>query len=231
MQRTRVKICGITCVEDALLAARSGADAVGLIFHPPAARGITITTAEQILAAVPPFITPVGLFLDQPAFSIISVANRLKLQWLQLHGHETAEDVKELSAFHIVKAIHVKPNKLRDTLAPWRDAVAAGLPNLRALVLETGWASAKGGTGIENDWEQIREIQSEGGFDDLPPIVLAGGLRPSTVGGVIEMLRPWAVDVSSGVEEVKTRKSPDRIAAFLKAVRAADRNSDFAPSV
>lgn len=230
MQRTRIKICGVTCVEDALVAAKAGADAIGLIFHPPAARGVAITTAEEIVAAIPPFLTPVGLFLDSPAFSVESVARRLKLQWVQLHGHETAREVKELGAFHVLKAIHVKPNKLDEALDPWREAVAAGLPNLKGLILETGWTSAKGGTGIENDWEQIRLIQDEGGFDSLPPIILAGGLRPSSVGSVIEMLRPWAVDVSSGVEEVKGRKSPERIAAFIKAVRCADRNSDYAPS-
>lgn len=230
MQRTRVKICGITCVEDALLAANAGADAIGLIFHKPAVRGVTIARAEEIIAAIPPFVTPVGLFLDAPPANIASVANRLKLQWLQLHGHETAADVKELVAFRIIKAVHVLPGKLDETLAPWREAIAAGLPNLKAMVLETGWASAKGGTGIENDWQQILQIQAAGGFDDLPPIILAGGLRPSTVAGVIEMLRPWAVDVSSGVEEIKARKSPERVHAFLKAVRTADRNCDGIPS-
>ncbi len=217
-------------MEDALLASNAGADAIGLIFHPPAARGVAIATAEEIIAAIPPFVTPVGLFLDSPAASIASLASRLNLRWIQLHGHETADNVKELSALHIIKAIHVLPGKLRETLAPWRDAVAAGLPNLKGIILETGWASAKGGSGIENDWQQIRQIQAEGGFDDLPPLILAGGLRPSTVGGVIEMLRPWAVDVSSGVEETKGRKSPERVAAFIKAVRTADRNCDGIPS-
>lgn len=230
MQRTRVKICGITCVEDALLAANAGADAIGLIFHKPAVRGVNLATAEEIIAAIPPFVTPVGLFLDSPAANIASLANRLKLQWIQLHGHETAAHVKELATFRIIKAVHVLPNKLEETLAPWREAVAAGLPNLKALVLETGWASAKGGTGIENDWDQIRQLQNDGAFDDLPPIILAGGLRPSTVGGVVEMLRPWAVDVSSGVEEIKARKSPERVHAFIKAVRGADRNCQGIPS-
>lgn len=230
MQRTRVKICGITCVEDALLASNAGADAIGLIFHKPAARGVSIATAEEIIAAIPPFVTPVGLFLDTPSANIASVAKRLNLQWLQLHGRESAADVKQLGAFHIIKAVHVLPGKLDETLAPWRDAVAAGLPNLKAIVLETGWASAKGGTGIENDWNQIRELQNDGGFDTLPPVILAGGLRPSTVAGVVEMLRPWAVDVSSGVEEIKGRKSPERVHAFLKSVRTADRNCDGIPS-
>lgn len=203
---------------------KAGADAIGLIFHPPAARGISILTAEAILATLPPFVAPVGLFLDSPTANITSVAHRLGLNWVQLHGHETPQQVAELKDFNVLKALHVKPNLLHQTLQPWREAVAGGLTNLRGIILETGWALATGGTGIENDWDQIEQIQSEGGFDGLPPIILAGGLRPSTVTGVIERLRPSAVDVSSGVEEVKGRKSPQRVEAFLRAVRLADHN-------
>jgi phosphoribosylanthranilate isomerase len=212
------------------MAAEQGADAIGLIFHPPATRGVSLLTAEQIIASLPPFADPVGLFLDSPSANIKTVAARLKLQWVQLHGRETPQQVEELEHLHVIKAIHVKPDRLDETLNPWREAVAKGLTNLRALVLETGWASAKGGTGIENDWEQIRTVQMNDGFDDLPPIILAGGLRPSTVGNVIEMLRPWAVDVSSGVEEQRGRKSPERTTAFFRAVRAADHNCNRMPT-
>lgn len=229
MSRTRVKICGVTCAEDALAACEIGVDAIGIIFHPPASRGVSLLTAEQILSAIPPFVTPVGLFLDSPTANVSSVAARLHLNWLQLHGHETPEQVAELGQYNIIKAVHVRPDRLQQTLDLWRSAVAKGLPNLRALVLETGWGSAKGGTGIENDWQQIREVQMAGGFDGLPPIILAGGLASSTVGGVIEMLRPWAVDVSSGVEEVRGRKSVERMTAFTKAVRLADHNCQHVP--
>jgi phosphoribosylanthranilate isomerase len=224
--RTRVKICGITSVDDAILAAEAGADAIGLIFHPPASRGISPTIAEQITAALPPFVDPVALFLDSPAFGINAITRRLKITWVQLHGHETPANVAELADHQVIKAIHVRPGKLDETLAPWREAVAKGLPNLRALVLETGWSNVQGGSGIENDWDQILQVQLEGGFDGLPPIILAGGLRASTVGSVIERLHPWAVDVSSGVEEIKGHKSADRVAAFIRAVRHADHNNN-----
>lgn len=230
MQRTRVKICGVTCVEDALVAAEAGADAIGLIFHPPASRGICLLTAERIVAALPPFLTPVGLFLDSPTCNVNSVAGRLKLRCVQLHGRETPEQVAELKDLQVIKAIHVQPGKLQEALAPWRAAMAKGLPNLRALVLETGWASARGGTGIENDWDQIGAVQHDGGFAGLPPLILAGGLTPATVGGVVEVLHPWAVDVSSGVEEIKGRKSPQLVAAFIEAVQAADHSRSDIPS-
>lgn len=226
MHRTRVKICGITSVEDARLAVDAGADAVGLIFHPPAARGISVLAAEQIIATLPPFVAPVGLFLDMPPAAVAATATRLRLPSVQLHGRETPDDLKELAAFNVVKAIHVMPNRLLDALEPWRQAIAAGLKNLKGLVLETGWGAARGGTGIENDWEQIRHAQETGGFEGLPPLILAGGLRPSNVGSVVEMLRPYAVDVSSGVEETKGRKSPERLAGFMRAVRIADHNAN-----
>lgn len=231
MPRTRIKICGITCEEDALLAANAGADAIGLIFHPPATRGISLLTAERILAALPPFITPIGLFLDTPVTNILAVAGKLRLACVQLHGHETPQIVRELPDLGVIKAIHVKPGKLNESLDIWREACTAGLPNLRALVLETGWGKEQGGTGFENDWEQIQQAQIAGAFDGLPPVILAGGLRPSNVSHVVQMLRPYAVDVSSGVEEIKGRKSNDRILAFVHAVRLADHNCHHVPMV
>ena len=224
MPRTRIKICGITCEEDALLAVNAGADAIGLIFHPPAARGISLFTAERIVAALPPFVTPIGLFVDTHGANVQTIATKLRLNFIQLHGQETPQFVRDLAPLGVIKAVHVKPGKLRESLQIWHEACAAGIPNLRALVLETGWGKEKGGTGIENDWEQIRQAQLAGDFDGLPPVILAGGLRPSNVGNVIQMLHPFAVDVSSGVEEIKGRKSNDLILAFVHAVRLADHN-------
>lgn len=218
MGKTRVKICGITSAEDALLAAAAGADAVGMIFHPPAARCVAMPVAEQIIGSLPPFITAVGLFVDLPASEILSIAGRLNLHCLQLHGHESPDDVRALSTFSVIKAINVNPGELHSALAPWRQAVTAGLPNLKGIVLDTGG----GGTGIENDWEQIADVQRSGGFEGLPRIILAGGLQPGNVQRLIETLRPYAVDVSSGVEQTKGKKSPARIAEFMQAVRRAD---------
>ena len=222
MGKTRVKICGITSAPDALLAVAAGADALGLIFHPPAGRCVSMLVAEQIVAALSPFVMPVGLFVDLPTGDINSIAGRLHLRCIQLHGHETPADVKALAEFGVIKAIHVKPGELEDALRPWREAVAAGLPNLRGLVLETGWGATQGGTGIENDWQQIEDVQRKGGFKKLPPIILAGGLQAANVREVIEKLRPYAVDVSSGVEQSKGQKSRERLAEFMQAVNLAD---------
>ena len=217
MQRTRVKICGVTCVEDALVAAAAGADAIGLIFHPPASRGVSILTAEKIVAGLPPFTTPVGLFLDALPESITSTASRLKIQWIQLHGHETPAQVEGLKQFHVIKAVHVKPGKLQESLA----ALARG-PRERPPAAPSAHR-ARDRLGPRPGRHRHRErlgtdpaVQASGGFDDLPPLILAGGLCPLTVGQVIEMLRPLAVDVSSGVEETKGRKSAQRVHAFIR---------------
>lgn len=230
MSRTRVKICGVTSAQDATLAVNAGVDAIGLIFHPSASRSISLLTAEQIIAVLPPFVTPVGLFLDCPAANVISLASKLHLSWIQLHGHETAEVVQSLAPLNIIKAIHVKPGKLLEALAPWHEACAKGLANLRGLVLETGWVKEQGGTGVENDWAQIQQAQADGAFNGLPPLIVAGGLRPSNVAQVIITLHPLAVDVSSGVEEVKGRKSRDRVSSFMRAVRNGDRSRNLTPS-
>lgn len=223
-------MCGITCVEDALAAALAGADAIGLLFHPPSTRNVSMATAEQILAALPPFVDPVGLFVDTPIADVASHARHLQLRWIQLHGHETPSQVAELGDFQVIKAIHVKPDQLQETLAPWREAIAKGLPNLRGLVLETGTAAGKGGTGIENDWEQIAALQAAGGFTGLPALILAGGLHPANVAAVITRLHPYAVDVSSGIEETKGRKSVQRINDFLREVRTADHQLAHEPT-
>lgn len=125
--------------------------------------------------------------------------------------------VAELGEFNVLKVIHVKANTLDATLAKWRNA---RLANLRGIVLET--AGTSGGSGQENDWETIRLAKERGSFEGLPPIILAGGLHPGNVAAVVRMLRPWAVDVSSGVEAAKGEKSPGRIHEFVAAVRSAD---------
>jgi phosphoribosylanthranilate isomerase len=120
----------------------------------------------------------------------------------------------------------VDPENFGQTLARWRDAITAlGLTNLKGLVLETAGTGQAGGTGVANDWQTVREHQANGGFAGLPSVIAAGGLRPETVGAVVRDVRPFAVDVSSGVEESLGRKSPEKIAAFIAAVRQADGQS------
>lgn len=207
-------------MEDALIAARAGADAIGLIFHPPAPRNVSLARAEEILAALPPFVTPVGLFVDQNAQKIREVAGALGLRHIQLHGNERPELVAELRSFTVLKAIRVGAELAAD-LDGWRSAIVhLKLTHLQGFVLET--AGSAGGSGKPNDWETIRRHRQRGDFVGLPPLIAAGGLTPATVAGIVQELRPWAVDVSSGVENAPGRKSAEKLAAFVQAVRSVE---------
>jgi phosphoribosylanthranilate isomerase len=223
VQRTRIKICGIARVEDAVAAARFGADAIGMVFHPPVARNVPLERARQIMAALPAFVTPVGLFVDAETRLILEICEELRLRHVQLHGRETPEQVAELRGLAVIKALPVDPETFAGELANWREAMASpSLSNLKALVLETGGTKQAGGTGIENNWAVIAEHQRRGDFASLPPIIAAGGLNPHNVAQVVRALNPWAVDVSSGVESFLGHKSPEKIEAFVSAVRGAD---------
>ena len=226
MNRTRVKICGVCRGEDAAAAARLGADAVGMVFHPPSPRNVSLESAEKIMAALPAFVTPVGLFVDASLEDIVHVCRRLRIGYVQLHGQETPETVArviEQTGAFVFKAVRVDREALRAELDGWREASAhLALDRLRGFVLETAGGSAPGGTGLPNDWEAARSFLDTGAFDGLPPIIAAGGLAAGNVAEVIRMLRPFAVDVSSGVEVVRGQKSAEKMAAFLLAVRGAD---------
>jgi phosphoribosylanthranilate isomerase len=224
--RTRIKICGVTRPADAVAAARAGADAIGLVFYPKSRRVVSPATAHQIIRALPAFVMPVGLFVDQPFDDVRLISETLGLRCIQLHGHETPGAVALLAPFAVLKVIRADRATLANELAQWRAVLRAGLSNLIGLVLETpaDASSVPGGTGVENDWATIADLQRAGAFDGLPPIIAAGGLRPDNVRGVIERLRPWAVDVSSGVEGATVgEKSAERIDAFVAEVRRADR--------
>jgi phosphoribosylanthranilate isomerase len=222
VHRTRVKICGVGHVDDALAAARAGADAIGLIFHPAAKRNVSLERAEEILRALPPFVTPVGLFVDAGAERVREIAVKLGLRHIQLHGDETPEDIEPLREFTILKAIRVHAEKFGADLEIWRGQIRKlRLEHLQGLVLET--PGTAGGSGIANDWTTVNRHRQRGDLIGLPHLIAAGGLTPETVAQVVRELRPWAVDVSSGVEEQPGRKSPPKIEAFVRAVRAADR--------
>ena len=219
-----MKICGVGYVDDAVAAARAGADAVGMIFHPPAKRNVSIDRAKEIVEALPPFVTPVGLFVDPEAAQVRETARALGLRHIQLHGHESPELVAELREFTILKAIRVDPATFASELETWRRAIARlHLDHLQGFVLET--AGASGGTGKPNDWETADRHRQRGDFVGLPCVIAAGGLTPLTVADVVKRLRPWAVDVSSGVEDPAGRKSIEKMEAFVRAVRAAELNS------
>jgi phosphoribosylanthranilate isomerase len=204
---TAVKICGITRIEDAHVAARAGAHAIGLVFHPPSPRDVTPDRARAIALALPPFVTPVGLFVDAPVERVRDTIRQVPLQLLQFHGHEPAE---YCGAFGLpyIKAVRVTEDvDLVQCALAYRDA--------KGLLLDTYVAGVAGGTGTVFDWRLIPAR--------LPlPVILSGGLDPDNVTEAVRTVRPWAVDVSSGVEAGRGIKDPAKIAAFMAGVRNAD---------
>lgn len=205
--RTRIKICGITRVEDALTAAKLGADAIGLVFAGQSPRRVEPFRAAEIARALPPFVSTVALFVNPEPAEVDAVLNRLGPDLLQFHGEETAEFCRSFGKPWL-KAIRVRP----DTDLLQCATVFAGTSG---LLLDAYAPNAHGGTGHRFDWSLIPA--------GLPlPMVLAGGLDAGNVAAAIRLTRPWAVDVSSGVEAAKGIKDADKMAAFIKEVNHAD---------
>ncbi len=204
--RTRIKICGITRIEDALAAAQAGADAIGLVFDPKSPRCVDVKQAAAIARALPPYMTVVGLFVDATRQSVHDVLNRVNLDLLQFHGAETPEYCRAFSKPY-VKAIRMSPDV--DLHAEERR-----FPEAAGLLLDTFSFAASGGTGETFDWGRVpRDLKK--------PVILAGGLTPGNVADAIRRVRPYAVDVSSGVESTKGIKDAKKIFAFIETVRAA----------
>ena len=222
MVRTRIKFCGMMTIADAHAAAQAGADAVGMILHSETRRKIEIDLARQIVEILPPFVTPVGVFVDAPAQRIINVAQRVELRTVQLHGNETTACVAAVAPIKVIKAIKTNIQTVREVLAKWKEDFATGeLANLDAILLEAPVA-APGGTGAENDFDLVAQLQAEGAFGGLPPMIVAGGLRPENVQGVVEKLRPYGVDVSTGIEDQSGKKSLPLMQAFAEGALRAD---------
>lgn len=199
--RVRVKICGITRPENGVAAALAGADAIGLVFHAPSPRAVTVEQASAIIAKLPPFICKVGLFVDASAERVREHLQRLPLDLLQFHGDESPEYCQEFGHPYI-KAIRMRPEL--DVMAAMNDyAGAAG------LLLDAWHPAVQGGSGESFDWERIPAERPR-------PLILAGGLHPGNVATAVAATRPWAVDVSSGVEQSKGIKDPAKIAAFIQ---------------
>lgn len=220
MGRTRIKICGITRPGDALAAVELGADAVGFVRHAPAERCATVEAARQIVASLPPFVTAVAVYAGEPAPAILTDTAAIGANVVvQLQRAGTPDLVAALADRAVIVAVHVDRASIQTQLATWQ-AAAGRLPNLRGVLLETG--GVLGGSGVENDWELLSSLRPRLAATGMPPIILAGGLTPLNVGRVVADLRPWAVDVASGVEESRGIKSPQKIAAFIDAVRAVE---------
>lgn len=210
MHRTRIKICGITRAEDANAAVAAGADAIGVIFA-PSPRQVTLAQAAAALAEVPPPVARIGVFVDAPADEIAEAVRLCELTAVQLSGNEPPEQC-DFIPVPVIKVVHVGTDFGLEKVEPYRDHAAA-------LLLDTLVTGKAGGTSQTFDWQVTGDIPG------WAPFFVAGGLNPANVGACIATLRPYAVDVSSGVEATSGIKDHEKIVAFCAAVRDADREA------
>jgi phosphoribosylanthranilate isomerase len=204
--RTRVKICGITRAEDARAAARAGADAIGLVFYPPSPRYLSTERAVEIRDALAPFVQTVALFVNPDAAQVAQVLQRVRPALLQFHGEETPQFCSQFGT-PFVKACRVRPGV---------DALEYLRPFSRAAAwLFDSHVPEFGGVGESFDWSLVPTSVER-------PLILSGGLARENVAAAIRRVRPWGVDVSSGVESAKGIKDAAKIAAFIAEVRNAD---------
>ena len=206
LHRVRIKICGITRAEDAVHAAELGADAIGLVFYRGSPRCIDVVSAQIILAALPPFVSKVGLFVDQDETEIRSVLEKLPLDYLQFHGSESPGECGKYNKPYI-KSVTMKNGV--DLASEARRYAGAS-----CLLLDAHVEGMAGGTGKQFEWSRIpRSLEK--------PILLAGGLTPENVRSAVTEVRPYGVDVSSGVEQSKGIKDPGKLATFIQAAFTA----------
>ncbi|MBF0146731.1 MAG: phosphoribosylanthranilate isomerase [Magnetococcales bacterium] len=198
----RIKICGITRREDARIAIEAGADAIGLVFHDRSPRAVTVSRARELVAGLPPFVTVTGLFVNAALHEIESIAAQVGLNAWQLHGDEPPGFCNALSG-RIIKALRV---------AEASDLRAAAAYQVAAILYDAKVSGVPGGTGRTFDWSLLRHHPGH------RPMILAGGLHPGNVAEAISQVRPYAVDVSSGVESSPGIKDPALIRRFIQEV-------------
>ncbi|MBO1923504.1 phosphoribosylanthranilate isomerase [Thiomicrorhabdus sp. 6S3-12] len=201
--RTRVKICGLTRIEDALQAVNSGADAIGLVFYEPSPRYVDIAKAKEIAAQIPAFVTVTALFVNPSKEQLEQVLREVRIDLLQFHGQETAEFCRQFGRNYI-KAV---PMREETDLAQ----IVAEFHDCSGLLLDTYKPGVPGGTGETFNWQWVPQRF-------VKPIILAGGLTPENAGQAIDAVHPWALDVSGGVEASKGIKSAEKISQFMQEV-------------
>lgn len=206
MSRTRIKICGLTRAEDVRAAVEQGADAIGFVFYPPSPRAVSFDRAAELAALLPPFVTAVGLFVNPEAAFVSEALSRVPLQLLQFHGDESEADC----------ARHGRPWIKAARMRAGVDLLEFSTlhPGARGILLDA-FVDGYGGGGRTFDWSLIPAAFGR-------PLILSGGLDADNVGEAVRRVRPWAVDVSSGVESAKGIKDAAKIAAFIAGVRHAD---------
>jgi phosphoribosylanthranilate isomerase len=204
---TKIKICGITNAEDAAVAVEAGADALGFVFYRMSPRYIDPTLARQIVMSLPPLVIPVGVFVDEDQQVVRNVMDDCGLAIAQMHGNESASYCKELGRT-VLKALRVKDRSTFLALAEFR-----GRAGVRGFILDAFSDQAYGGTGQVIDWQLAAEAAK------VASVLLAGGLTPDNVEKAIQAVRPYGVDVSSGVERVPGKKDHEKVRAFIQAAK------------
>ncbi|MGA1236459.1 MAG: phosphoribosylanthranilate isomerase [Limisphaerales bacterium] len=205
---TRVKICGITRLEDGLAAAEAGADALGFMFYAPSKRAITAEAAAEIIRHLPLGVRKVGVFVDETAEEVLRVAGVSGIDTVQLHGGETPEYCGAFPGLTLWKAFRIASRASLDGLSVYS--------GVEAWLLDSYVAGEMGGTGAMFNWDLAVEAKRLG-----KPILLAGGLNPENAAEAVRRVAPFALDVSSGVESAPGRKDSAKVRAFIEAVRSA----------
>ncbi len=203
----KIKICGITNLEDAGVAVEAGADALGFVFYSPSPRCIESALAKRIIAQLPPFVIPVGVFVNHDQETIRNVFDECGLAFAQLHGEETPAFCESLGR-PVLRALRLRDRGSLLALAEYK-----GRMGVRGFVVDAFSTEAYGGTGQTGDWSLAREVAQ------AAPILLAGGLTANNVQEAIRKVQPYGVDVSSGVEKSPGQKDHDKIRTFTQAVR------------
>jgi phosphoribosylanthranilate isomerase len=218
---TWVKICGTTNLEDALTAVEAGADAVGFVFYEKSPRNISVEAAQEIVEKLPARVAKIGVFVNELPGRVSAIADEVGLTAVQFHGDEY-ESPKAYGvnrkAFFCLPAV--------ETIRKWKSSVFftfKDFPNLAGVMLDSGTREERGGTGKTFAWGEAYSFVSA--TSARHPVVVAGGLTAENVGWAVGFLKPWGVDVASGVEARPGKKDPEKVRAFVKAVRDADRKT------
>lgn len=221
---TLIKICGLTRVDEALDCVEAGADWIGLNFHPPSPRCLAPSLAAEIVSALSRRSMAVGLFVDRPPGEVAEVAGRLGLETVQLHGNEPPGDLLALAHLRIIRAFRLgSEGDIRGMVEYLAEAASLGR-SPDAVLVDAFVAGQAGGTGTRIAQELLRSIPPH------PHLILAGGLTPENVAGRLRLVRPWMVDVASGVESSPGRKDRDKVRQFISAVRDRPPSESFAQS-
>ncbi|RUM44462.1 MAG: phosphoribosylanthranilate isomerase [Desulfurobacterium sp.] len=207
----KVKICGLTGLKDALYALEAGADALGFIIYEGSKRFIKVTDVRHITSQLPPFVTKVGVFVNEDPRKVLEILSYAHLDLAQLHGEEPPEVCNYIGANRVIKVFRLKSLDEVEKIRPY-------IGKVRAILLDTFSEDSYGGTGKTFNWDIAKAVKEK--FPEVP-LILSGGLNPENVASAVKEVKPFAVDVSSGVEESPGKKDPKKVEAFIKAAKCS----------